>query len=197
MPETEPAGAKAAAARSIIAYEVNPLEASGSGTADLPRSRYRQGIPYSPNQLGDVTMLRRSSNKVGRPRRAAAAVEFALILPLLCFIFIAVVDFGRVFYYSIAVNNCARNGALYGSADQAHALDTAGIKTAAQIDGFNMSLSQLNVTSQTDSTTSPTYVEVTVTYPFTTITQYPGIVSPLTLSRTVRMSVVPATPVFN
>jgi hypothetical protein len=65
------------------------------------------------------------------------------------------------------------------------------------MDDFNMNVSQLNVSSTTDSSTSPTYVQVTVTYPFTTITQYPGISSPFTLSRTVQMSVVPATPVFN
>jgi Flp pilus assembly protein TadG len=130
-------------------------------------------------------------------RQAAAAVELALVLPLLCFIFVAVVDFGRIFYFSIAVNNCARNGALFGSADQAHALDTAGIVTAAQKDTFNMSPCQLNVASSTDCSANPTYVNVTVTYSFTTITQYPGIPSPFAVSRTVQMSVVPATPVFN
>ena len=142
-------------------------------------------------------MLGRSAYKAGRPRQAAAAVEFALVLPLLCFIFVAVVDFGRIFYFSIAVNNCARNGALYGSADQAHALDTAGITTAAQKDAFNISPCQLNVSSSTDCSSNPTYVDVTVTYSFTTITEYPGIDGPYTVSRTVRMSVVPATPVFN
>src|SRR6266540_111033 len=130
-----------------------------------------------------------------RPRRrGTAAVELALLLPFLCFAFVAAVDFARVFYYSIAVSNCARNGALYGSADQAHALDSAGITAAAQVDAVN--LSQLGVTSSTDSSTSPTYVQVTVTYPFTTITNYPGIPNQVNLNRTVRMSVVPATPQF-
>jgi len=131
-----------------------------------------------------------------RAHRGAAAVEFALILPFLCFAFVAAVDFARVFYYSIAVNNCARNGALYGSKDQAHALDTAGIQTAAQLDTVNLDVTKVGVTSSTDSSTSPNYVTVTVTYPFTTITQYPGITSQITLSRTVQMSVVPATPTF-
>jgi Flp pilus assembly protein TadG len=133
-----------------------------------------------------------------RPRRrGAAAVEFALLLPFLCFAFVAAVDFARVFYYSIAVTNCARNGALYGSVDQAHALDSAGITAAAQIDATNVNLPQLGVTSSTDSSTSPTYVQVTVTYPFTTLTHYPGIPNQVNLNRTVRMSVVPATPQFN
>jgi Flp pilus assembly protein TadG len=131
------------------------------------------------------------------PRRGAAAVEFAVLLPFLCFAFVAAVDYARVFYYSIAVSNCARNGALYGSADQAHALDSAGITAAARVDAINLDLTQVGVTSSTDSSTSPTYVEVSVTYPFTTIVHYPGIPGQTSLNRTVRMSVVPATPQFN
>jgi Flp pilus assembly protein TadG len=131
------------------------------------------------------------------PRRAAAAVEFALLLPFLCFAFLAAVDFARVSYFAIAVSNCARNSALYGSADQAHALDAAGIAAAARQDALNLDPTQLGVASSTDSSTSPTYVQVTVTYPFTTIAHYPGIPGRVGLSRTVRMSVVPATPQFN
>src|SRR5262245_59372952 len=123
-------------------------------------------------------------------RRAAASVEFAVLLPFICFAFVVAVDFSRVYYYSIAVSNCARNG----SADQAHALDSAGITAAAQVDAVNLDLSQLGVTSSTDSSTSPTYVDVTVSYPFTKITNYPGIPDKVSLNRTVRMSVVPATP---
>jgi Flp pilus assembly protein TadG len=120
-----------------------------------------------------------------------------LVLPFLCFAFVAAVDFARVMYFAIAVSNCARNGALYGSADQAHALDSAGITAAAQTDAINLDLTRLSVTSSTDSQTSPTYVQVTVTYPFTTITGFPGLPRVTGLNRTVRMSVVPATPQFN
>ena len=121
----------------------------------------------------------------------------ALLLPFLCFAFVVAVDYARVFYYSIAVSNCARNGALYGSADQASALDSAGIKAAAQVDAVNLDLTQLGVTSSTDSTTSPTYVDVTVTYQFATVTKYPGVPGQVSLTRTVRMSVVPSSPQFN
>jgi Flp pilus assembly protein TadG len=113
--------------------------------------------------------------------------------PFLCFAFVAAVDFARVFYLAIAVDNCARNGALYGSADQDHALNQA----AAQNDAADLAPGQLNVTSTTDSPTSPTWVAVTATSTFGTATNYPGIPAQLTLSRTVRMSVVPAVPNFN
>lgn len=46
----------------------------------------------------------------GRPDRGAAAVEFALILPLFFLILAGVVDFGRLFYANILVANAAREG---------------------------------------------------------------------------------------
>jgi Flp pilus assembly protein TadG len=138
----------------------------------------------------------RLSSVSRQERRGAAAVEAALLLPFLCFGFVVTTDFCRVFYYSVAVSNCARNGAIYGSADKNHALDTAGIVAASRADASNLNLEQLSVSSSTDNTSNPTRVDVTVTYPFTTITRYPGIPSQKNLSRTVRMSVLPPTPSF-
>jgi len=123
-----------------------------------------------------------------------AAVELAIVLPFLCFLFVVAVDFARIFYFSLTVANCARNGALYGSQNPTNALDTSGIASAAAMDADNLNSQLLAVTSATDSATSPTYVDVTVTYPFTTITGFPGINSQTTITRTVRMLVVPLTP---
>src|SRR5205085_10541037 len=99
------------------------------------------------------------------------------------------VDFARIFYYSVTVTNCASIGAIYGSSDPTAANDTDGIKTRAQNDAGNLDLTKLNVTSSTDSATTPTTVTVTVTYPFTTITNFPGVPSTTTLTRTVKMNV--------
>jgi Flp pilus assembly protein TadG len=168
------------------------------------RKPYAPGSPTRPDGIGipnqiwkGALMKTTALPKSTTSRRAAAVAEFALVLPFLVFAFVAATDFARIFYYSIAVNNCARNGALYGSADTTHALDTAGIQSAAQVDAINLALSQFGVSSSADSATSPTSVTVTVTYVFSTITSYPGIPSQMTLSRTVQMSVVPATPKFN
>jgi Flp pilus assembly protein TadG len=129
-------------------------------------------------------------------RRGAAAVELAVLLPLLCFILFASLDFCRVFYYSVTVSNCARNGAAYGSTDQARARDPVGIEAAALADArSNLDTQYLNVSCSTDDTAS--YVQVTVDYPFITLIPYPAIPRQTNLSRTVRMDVVPATPVFN
>jgi len=130
-------------------------------------------------------------------RRGAASVELAVLAPFLCFAFVLAVDYGRIFYFSLTVHNCARNGAVYGSQDAAHAQDTDNISRVAMLD-FPSYLQDpsLNVSSTTDSTTAPTWVEVTVAYNFTTITKYPGVPNTTTLSRTVRTEVVPAVPTF-
>ena len=46
-------------------------------------------------------------------RRAAAAVELALMLPVLTFLLIISVDFARLYYHYVTITNCARNGALW------------------------------------------------------------------------------------
>ena len=127
-------------------------------------------------------------------RRGVSAVELAILLPFLCFLFVVSVDYSRIFYFSITVTNCARNGALYGSGDAVRAGDTTGITAAARADATSLDPQLLTVASATDAPAAPTYVEVTVTYPFRTITSYPGVPGAVTLSRTVRMAVVPLTP---
>jgi Flp pilus assembly protein TadG len=144
-------------------------------------------------------MVRYSQSRPTR-RRGVAATELAVLLPFMCFAFVLAIDYGRIFYFSLTVANCARNGAIYGSQDTTSALDTTGIKTYGQLDGSNLTTSSLNVSSTTDSSTSPTYVAVTASYPFSTITNYsiaPFVeTSSTTLSQTFRMAVVPALPTF-
>src|SRR4051812_3829396 len=50
-----------------------------------------------------------------RPRAGAATLELAVLLPILCFLFVIAIDCARVFYYSVTLNNAARNGAYYAS----------------------------------------------------------------------------------
>ncbi len=137
-------------------------------------------------------------------RGGIAAVELALLLPFLCFSFVAAVDYARVFYYTIILDNCARNGALYASANPTQSTDTSGIQTAAQMDASNLSPLP-SVSSSVDTSTTPNTVTVTVTSTFKTVTNF-GIKLPVgnfqvpsqtTLTRSVKMSVVPSVPTFN
>jgi Flp pilus assembly protein TadG len=49
------------------------------------------------------------------PRRGAATVELAFLLPLLLMLALMVIDFGRIIYTSITIDNCAHNAGIYAS----------------------------------------------------------------------------------
>lgn len=133
-----------------------------------------------------------------RSRRGAAVVELAVILPVLVLLFVVAVDYARIMHYAVTVANCARNGALYGR-DPAAASESpfTSIQEAALADAANIRPAP-TVSSKTgaDDKGQP-YVDVTVTYVFHTLTNYPFIPSTVTLSRTVRMHVASTIPQTN
>jgi Flp pilus assembly protein TadG len=128
-------------------------------------------------------------------RAGSSSTELALLLPLLGMFLLFTVDFARLFYHYSIVTNCARNGALYGSDPLAAGESNyATLSAAALADASDLS-PQPTVTSTngTDGSGNP-YVEVTVVYPFQTISNYPGLSNPINLTRTVRMRVAPTAP---
>jgi Flp pilus assembly protein TadG len=137
-----------------------------------------------------------------RSRPATAAVELAVLLPFLMFLFVVTVDWARVFYFSVVIENCARQGALYESDPVAQGYSPyPDVTTAALADAQDL---QPQPTVTTTSTSPPLldaagnpYVDVTVTWQFATVTNYPGLGSGVTLSRTVRTRVAPVTPTSN
>lgn len=146
---------------------------------------------------GFKTSGKRQGNARGS-RRGVAAVELAFLLPLLVFLFLIAVDFGRIFYFSVTIGNCARNGALWQSDPYAQLESPYKTLTeAALADAFNLNdpdnVPAVTSTTGTDGS-SNAYVEVTVTYRFQTLTRFPGIPSDTNLSRTVRMPVAPNNP---
>ncbi len=56
-------------------------------------------------------------------------VEFALILPLFALFLVIAVDFGRIYFSYVQVNNAAREGAAFGALSPT---DTVGIQGAAK-----------------------------------------------------------------
>jgi Flp pilus assembly protein TadG len=129
-----------------------------------------------------------------RCRPGVAAVEMAVLLPVLAFLFVITVDFARIYYDTLTLVNCARNGAVYGSQDPTHATDTAGIQAAALQDATNLTPSPtVSSTTGTDSAGFP-YIDVTVSWTFQSITNYVGVPASVNLTRTVRMRIIPAVP---
>jgi Flp pilus assembly protein TadG len=133
---------------------------------------------------------------IGEPRRAAAAVEMAICLPLLMFLLFITIDWARIFYYSVTITNCARQGALYLSDPSAQAKSPyANYTQAALADASNLS-PQPNVEPPTYSGTSPNQtVAVKVSWQFSTITNYitnaTGDPNTVTIYRIVTMRVAP------
>jgi Flp pilus assembly protein TadG len=128
-------------------------------------------------------------------RRGAVAVEFAVLLPFLMFMFVVAIDFGRIFYFAVTITNCARAGAIYASDpfEQSESPYPSIQEAAlAEAPGFAPQPTVSSATG-TDADGNP-YVEVTVAGQFSTITRYPGVPSNTTLRRTIRMRVAPAAP---
>ena len=127
--------------------------------------------------------------------------------------FVIAVDWARVFYYSIAVRNCARNGALYLSQQQSakttsspytdsgyvnlYVRSASPVTAAALADAPNLTPTP-TVTSATGSDGYGPYVQVTVSYPFQTVTNFSvgsfGVPSSTNVTSTVRMYVPPESP---
>ena len=136
----------------------------------------------------NFSIQRRCIGRTGISRRGAAAVELALLLPVLLFLFVAIIDFGRVFYYSQTVENAARAGALYLSDDDAVATSPyANVHDAALADASNLSPQPAVASSNgTDASGNP-YVRVTVSWSFHLLINYPGIGGTVNLARTLQM----------
>src|SRR5262245_8395204 len=96
----------------------------------------RQLLPAREHEGRDL-MRHRNPEKGTGTRRGAAVAEMAILLSVLSFLFIITIDFARLFYYSLTLKNCARNGAYfasdypgiygYGSASAAALADTPNL----------------------------------------------------------------------
>ena len=125
-------------------------------------------------------------------RSGSSAVELAITLPLLTFVFAIGVDFTRIFYYSQIVENSARNGAIYASDPKAPAANLySSISQAALADAADLSPAPtITSASGTDAAGNAT-IAVTSTWSFGSIMNYAGVPKTVSLSRTVTMRVAP------
>jgi hypothetical protein len=167
-----------------------------------PAGRSRRELP--------IPMRKRTNQGA---RRAAATVEFAVLLPFMMAMFLGVVDFGRLFYYSMTIDNSLHNAMLFsgqtfdnqnqqwigtvqywqGPNGQIVSSDSA----AAELDGTNLDpalpTANIQTTSGTDADGNSVII-VTVSYTFQTLVPYPGIPSPVVITRKGQIRVAPAIP---
>ena len=116
-------------------------------------------------------------------RRGAAAAEVALLLPVLTFCSMMAVDFARIAYVQLALQNCARNGALYEFYRQANYPSPSGfplpagwtsLSTAVNADAPADAIA-VNADAPPDQPVSATAATVTLgTYTYITVTATTG-----------------------
>ena len=130
-----------------------------------------------------------------RHLRGSAAVETAVLLPLLILLALGATDLGRFSRAYLMVDTAARLGAQYGSSSIDHSNDSDSIRAAAvyeaeALDGFSDINPTVTVTRIVESPGDAS-IKVTVSYQFRTLLSYSGLPSTVTLTRTAHMRVIP------
>lgn len=103
----------------------------------------------------------------GHGQEGAAAVEFAIVLPLLMLLTLGALDMGHMFYIDHLITNASREGARYaakytGSAAQPTSAQVSSyIKSTLNYNTFN--LTNLTVTTTVTGTIPSKIATVTVT----------------------------------
>ncbi len=141
-----------------------------------------------------------NQSRITQPRSGLAALELALLLPLILLIVIGCIDFGRFAHSYIGVTNSARAGAGYAHMHP----PTVGTMSLWQANIRQIALDELTQTlpasglTANDVTVNSTRVfdqqnnttfwraEVTVSMPFRTIIAWPTLPANVTMTRTVK-----------
>ena len=128
----------------------------------------------------------RASSRRGTRDRGAAAVEFALVFPLLLLIVFGIIDFGRALNAQITLTQAAREGA------RLDAVGDANVVTATQQAATGLSPVSVTVTTCPPGVAPDSDAVVRVSYRFSFITPIGavaglignpgGLGSPLTLT---------------
>ena len=125
-------------------------------------------------------------------RRGAAALELAILLPFLAFLFTVAIDFCRVFHASQTVQSAAQAAALYASGTAQPPANTTADDAAKQAAVADAAVLDPPLRTQdVRIDVSGGAAAVTVSYSFSTLFPYPGLPQPLNLVRTARVNLAP------
>lgn len=137
---------------------------------------------------GKLTNHRKTS-----PRLGAAAVEFALLFPLLLIMFLVAVDFARIYRCTQIVADSARMGAMYlSNPDLSDKTPYATVQEAALACASNLSPPPTVTSRDGTDARGNRYYEVTVTYNFSLVSRALGMLSSMTIKRSVQARMYPA-----
>jgi Flp pilus assembly protein TadG len=122
-----------------------------------------------------------------RRERGAAAVEMALVLPLLILLLGGIIDFGRAFMTEVILTNAAREGSRMALIDRdattaASSIDTRATAAANGIDTVTVTPTPSDGCSASGAT--QVTVEVSTSFNWLLLDTLPGITNPQTLTGT-------------
>ena len=135
-----------------------------------------------------------------RSEKGTAVVEFALVAPILIFLFMGVVDVGRYCYYGIVTAHAAASGVQFGSQNVITALNGTGMQSATLQDAASLpnatvstqhfcSLNGAVASCGTGGSGLTYYVKVQITGTYSPIFPYPGIPQSVPITATAVMRV--------
>jgi hypothetical protein len=109
----------------------------------------------------DVKADKRKGEKTRKRHRGSAAVEFAIILPILIVLLFGIVEFGLMLYDKAVITNASREGARYGilfrnPGHEVTCSDITGVITAYTADRLVTFGSDASVNTDYPSGCSPT-----------------------------------------
>ena len=121
--------------------------------------------------------------------RGAAAVELALILPVLLLLIGGVVDFGRAFFAQVVITNAAQEGARAGVV-QGDAVGRAKATGQLAPGWVNPAAVTGNCDPSSPSKTTDITVKTSATFSYFFLNALPGVTSPTTLTGSATMRCV-------
>jgi Flp pilus assembly protein TadG len=103
-----------------------------------------------------------------RNERGAAAVEFAILLPVLMLILFGTIEFGLIMYFREVITNASREGARSGIVQNTVKPTAGEIQTVVTnfLTGTGLDPNAVTINIAGAGLTAPNTLTVTVTYPY-------------------------------